>query len=210
MLWLTGPSGVAAGYLHDHRIQGRALLPGAAMFEMAAAAARCMSTHSADSLLVGVSISAPLPLSNPGQAAAAEHTLPVLVCAANLGSGRLEVRSSLAASIARSQLHLGGWAGHASMLAASRTPQQQAQEGAIGRALQGLQHLARMQHQLQQPTAVACLLPAPLDGGGQPGCYAVHPAALDAATHTAGAFAGTSNDAGTACTNAGLSICPLA
>ena len=30
------------GYLHDHRIQGRALLPGAAMFEMAAAAARCM------------------------------------------------------------------------------------------------------------------------------------------------------------------------
>lgn len=49
-------------------------------------------------------------------------------------------------------------------------------------------------------TNVACLLPSPLGGCGQPGGYAIHPAALDAATHTAAAFAdapGTdSKDAG--------------
>ncbi len=173
----------SAGYLHDHCIQGRALLPGACMFEMGAAAARCMSSDSASSLLLGVSISAPLPLSATGTSAA-EHAA-ILVCAASLGSGRLEVRSFQAAVSSRSQVHLAGWAGRASMSAARAAAASKLQQSALSSTVSA-QQAGSMQ---QLPTAVARLLPVPRHGCGQPGGYAVHPAALDAATHTAAALA---------------------
>lgn len=186
--------GACSGYLHDHRIQGRALLPGAAMFEACAAAARCMSAASASSLVVGVSISAPLALSAaPG---GAQH---LLLCSASLGSGRLEVRSLAAASHASAptaivqvpRLHLAGWTGHALTHASQKERSLSPRSLPGAPALAACVSLASPGSSVQPPTAVAGLVPAPCNSCDQPGGYAVHPAALDAATHTAGAFAST-------------------
>lgn len=181
---------VIAGYLHDHRIQGQVLLPGAAMFEMSCAAARCMNTSALPSLLLGVSISAPCVLEDMSSAPARNHKM--LSCAVAYGTGRMEVRSFTAASSLaaaagqRGQLHLGGWAGQAAVASeSSHQGQQHTKVSLLSKLL-----IKATADRVELPTAVANLVSEPMNACGQPGGYAVHPASLDSATHTAAAFSG--------------------
>lgn len=95
------------GYLFDHQIQGRVLLPGAAMFEMSASALGGLlssgSSTNGQSVVVGVGISAPFVLTtgSGGQ---------ILSCTVRVATGRIEVRS-MAATSKGSQLHLTGKSG---------------------------------------------------------------------------------------------------
>lgn len=176
-----------AGFLHDHRIRGQVLLPGAAMFEMSCAAASCMNKSSLPTLLLGVVISAPLVLEDPSSGKAGGDRL--LTCVVGCLTGQLEIRSVAAASgVAaaakhRGQLHLGGWAGQAAMPPATSSLSEQE---AVRSPLSGL--FSAVEEKLHLPTAVAGILPLPVGTCEQPGGYAVHPAVLDSATHTAAAF----------------------
>lgn len=175
------------GYLNDHRIQGRILLPGAAMFEMSCAAAHCMHSSALHGLLLGVSISAPCILQDTSTTS---HK--VLSCSVEYGTGRLEVRSAIAASSSaaaarrRGQLHLTGWAG---LIAAESSGLNHGHERRELRLLNDLLRPA-VGARAELPTAVAGLVPGLAGTCGQPGGYAVHPAVLDSATHTAAAFSG--------------------
>lgn len=89
----TGTARSCLSYLLDHRIRGRVLLPGAAMFEMATSAVA--ELHSAaNAAVLGVVLAAPMVLV-PG----AER---VLSCTVACASGQLHVRS---AGIEKAGLH---------------------------------------------------------------------------------------------------------
>ena len=80
-------SSPALAYLWDHQVSGKALFPGAAFFELAAAAAKTLLA--ADSAaLAGVSIPAPLVLPAPQKAA------PAVICKLDAASGSVEVLSA--------------------------------------------------------------------------------------------------------------------
>ncbi len=163
---------------------------------MSCAAARCMNSSAVHNLLLGVSISAPCILEDVSSVPASTHRM--LSCAVAYSTGRVEVRSFTAASKLaaaagqRGQVHQGGWAGQA-IMGASHQVQKPHKAGLLSSVVRPAQgDLAEL------PTAVACLVPEPVGTCGQPGGYAVHPAALDSATHTAAAFSRKdSSDKGT-------------
>lgn len=84
---VTASSSLA--YLMDHQIKGRVLLPGAAMFEMAASAAGTLLDSSAqqqaDMALLNITLHAPLVLE--------QHANVILSCSVVSVTGRLSVRS---------------------------------------------------------------------------------------------------------------------
>lgn len=180
-----------AGYLHDHRIQGRVLLPGAAMFEMSSAVASCMNSSALPGVLLGVSISAPCILDDTSTTS---HKM--LSCIVAYGTGRLEVRSATAASNfaaaagQRGQLHLAGWARQTAT--ESIEPHGGQEQGKLRLLIDRVR--PALGARVELPTAVAGLLPVPAGTCGQPGGYAVHPTMLDSATHTAAAFSGNHAD----------------
>ena len=160
----------------------------------------------AASPLLDVALMAPLDLqAGLGMAAA------ILSCTATAASGRLEIRSlatlpghpALALGYQPStsgRLHLVGKTGQLS--AASPLLPAVPQTLPIGAASCGgplglefllgpmrASHGAGARVEPGFGRAVACLLLSP-EPGGRPGGYAVHPAALDASTHTAAALAG--------------------
>jgi len=157
------------------------------MFEMSCAAASCMNSSSLPTLLLGVVISAPVVLEEPSSSKAGGDRM--LTCIVGCLTGRLEVRSAAAASGAAAvakhsgQLHLGGWAGQAGMPSATSSLRKQE---AVRSPLSGL--FGAMEEKPSLLTAVAGILPLPEGTCVQPGGYAVHPAVLDSATHTAAAF----------------------
>ncbi len=144
-----------------------------------------MNSSALPGLLLGVSISAPCVLEDTS---ATSHK--VLSCTVAYGTGRLEVRSATAASNfaaaagQRGQLHLAGWA-HQTATESTylHGGQEQANLGLLNNIVR-----PALGARPELPTAVAGLMPVPAGTCGQPGGYAVHPAVLDSATHTAAAF----------------------
>ncbi|KAK9803914.1 hypothetical protein WJX72_004698 [[Myrmecia] bisecta] len=176
----TYMSRACLAYLLDHHIQNRALLPGAAMFEMAAAAAQTLAGNPTNgrSLILGITISAPMVLT-PGADA-------LLSCAVSYESGRLEIRSGSAAQ-QHNQVHLTGRAGCEAGLT---SPPATSATAALSNGSQSvLQTLTPARAATQTlPTAVASVALQPVLGE-QPSGYTMHPAVLDSCTHTAAAFA---------------------
>jgi hypothetical protein len=178
-----------AGYLHDHRIQGQVLMPGAAMFELSGASARCLGGEEARAVIQGISLSAPLIISDANTAAK-----KLLTCTVKCETGRLEVWSLLSASQPvtasrfHGQLHLGGWA-HQTLAPARLSSRTDAGSQVPRTVIKLLPQLLQVAHTFQMPTSVACLRPIPYNTCKQPDGHAIHPATLDAATHTAAAFA---------------------
>ena len=160
------------------------------MFEMSCAAARCMNSSALpSSLLLAVSISAPCILEDISSVPTRNHKM--LSCSVAYSTGRMEVRSFTAASSLvaaagqRGQLHLGGWAGQAAAAPSSHQEQPRHRVTLLGGLV-----VPAVGGRAELPTAVANLMSEPVGTCGQPGGYAVHPAALDSATHTAAAFSG--------------------
>lgn len=154
------------------QVQGQALMPGAAMFEMAASAAATVALSvgaAALPALLGVSIPAPLPLS--AQAASSSTLLSVVL---DTASARLTVQSQ-AATGSPPRLHLAASAGIAAVI----TPTVEAQQAATAasRLAAALQFIAATQH--ASGTAVADLQQECRSQAAQ---YNVHPAVLDCCT----------------------------
>jgi len=125
----------------------------------------------------------------------------MLVCTLAPVSGRLEVRSlaRLHGQAPASRQHLAGRTGQLAAVAAGPVSQGADSEQRL-RDAAGHEELARLLVKGASARgtglsaadaggrALACVLLAPAASGGQPGGFAVHPAALDAATHTAAAL----------------------
>lgn len=154
------------------QVQGRALMPGAAMFEMAASAAATLAdaTPGSAAALLGVSIPAPLPLTTH---AAAASTL--LSCTLDAASGRLTVQSQAAAG-GHPRLHLAASAGVAPAVPALAV---RTHQGAVlpSRAAAALASTSASQH--AGGTTIADLQQ---DAHSQAAQYNVHPAVLDCCT----------------------------
>ena len=158
--------------VHAVQVQGQALMPGAAMFEMAASAAATITDAAPGSAaaLLGVSIPAPLPLTTH---AAAASTL--LSCTLNTASGRITVQSQTAAG-ANSRLHLAASAGFAPAVPALTGSTHQG-AASLSRAAAGLQSSLASQH--AGGTAIADLQQGAHSQAAQ---YNAHPAVLDCCT----------------------------
>ena len=100
-----------ADYLHDHAIQGRVLLPGAAMFELCNAAIACLGITLGNFTLQSVSLSAPCNLQKP--TGTRTDLGKVIKCCASLLNGRIDMSSNMATSVAQQpgQIHLSGTSG---------------------------------------------------------------------------------------------------
>ena len=99
---LSATPGLA--YIWDHRVGGKAIFPGAAFLELAAAAVKlCTARASSDAALRGITIPAPLQL--PDQMADGRVALR---CAIQPASGSLQIASSASAF---KQPHITGTAG---------------------------------------------------------------------------------------------------
>lgn len=165
----------ALSYLWDHQVQGQVLLPGAAMFEAAAAVGRLMLAGleaAAVPVLAAVTIPAPCVLPAHGSGAARG---PVLTSTVKLATGRLTLQSSAAA-------HLTGVVGHS--LAERSTTGDTQQTPADSCCRPGLFPLACItwcEEAASQPppSAVACVQEDVLCLAGQ---YNLHPAVIDNAT----------------------------
>ncbi len=145
--------------------------------------------------LLDAALTAPLPLRDqPGSGSI------TLVCTLAPVSGRLEVRSLArlhGQAPASSRQHLAGRTGQLAAVAAGPDSEQRLRDAA------GHEELARLLVKGARARgiglsaadaggrALACVLLAPAASGSQPGGFAVHPAALDAATHTAAALNGS-------------------
>ena len=93
-------------YLMDHQIKGRVLLPGAAMFEMAASAAATLLGNSSDErqlAVLHIGLSVPLVLV-PG-------IVSTLMCTVACATGQLYLRSAASSAAAGQQLHATATAG---------------------------------------------------------------------------------------------------
>ena len=92
-------------YLQDHQIRGRVLLPGAAMFEMAASVGRVLARLGDAGLpaILNVGLSVPLVLL-PGIGG-------TLICSAICATGRLHIRSAQEGPSGVQQLHASAAAG---------------------------------------------------------------------------------------------------
>ncbi len=151
-------------------MQGQALLPGAAMFEMAASAA-CMLVlphgQTPDVALLGVSIPAPLPL-------AAGPATTLLSVTLDAASGRLVVQSQ-DATAAAARTHVTATAGSTAADARMSTGKSALAAGKLVASLV----LSGSASQRASGTAVADVQrPAT----GQAAQYNVHPAVLDNVT----------------------------
>jgi Polyketide synthase dehydratase len=158
--------------VHAVQVQGQALMPGAAMFEMAASAAATVADVAATSAaaLLRVSIPAPLPLTTH---AAAASTL--LSCTLDTASGRLTVQSQTAAG-GHPRLHLASLAGVAPAVS---VPTDSTDQAAVlpSRAAATLQSIRASQH--AGGTAIADLQQ---QANSQAAQYNVPPAVLDCCT----------------------------
>ena len=204
-------------FLADHIVKGRALVPGAAMFELMLSvlgtlAAAGSASHTS---VQRIAISAPLVL-----LPAAPSTLQCLV---DCSSGALVLQSGSGPQQQPAR-HLNARAGacllchrrcswpcrlccllhklHAGITphAGSATPKMPLDAGAVWAASALLTSAAKPHAWLDSSTAKSQLLPTavavvqqPLTSE-QPGSFGAHPAALDAATHTAAALASSSDD----------------
>lgn len=169
----------AMAYLWDHKVQGQPLLPGAAMFEAAAAAGLLLlpsiqAAAAAGPVLAGVSIPAPCVLPAHGSRPAEG---PALAVAVELVTGRLTLRSASAAHLAGAFVH-GTNTFHGATADASR------QQLALGLCsavlaplLTGRMHEGAASQPL--PGAVAWVQERSRSQAGQ---YQLHPAVIDNAT----------------------------
>ncbi len=152
-----------------HQVQGRVLLPAAAMFEVAAAAARMLMDWPAGSsathpILCEVTIPAPLQL-----ALASSPAAQLLTCIVAARGGSL-------------QLAAGSMAHLTSSIAASTTAPPP-HHGPTARAAHAGLHLHQLTASSPQPPVVVAGLAAHGGNGGTAVEYWTHPAALDAAIH---------------------------
>ena len=158
--------------VHVVQVQGQALMPGAAMFEMAASAAATVADAAAGSAaaLLGVSIPAPLPLTTH---AAAASTL--LSCTLDAASGRLTVQLQAAAG-GHPRLHM---AASASVAPAVSALAGRIDQAAVlpSRAAAALRSVSASRH--TGGTAIADLQQGVHSQAAQ---YNVHPAVLDCCT----------------------------
>lgn len=160
----------ALSFMWDHRVSGRPLLPGAAFFEAAVAAAATLLSGSstfwaADVALSGVSIPAPLVLP-PASQAGADVELQVAV---GLTTGQLEVLSGQPSKPTR---HLTAAASMVSAQEGSSTAQPATP---AARALQGLLQRSAGSQQGTRPASFAALSAPSHDTSG----LRVSPAVLD-------------------------------
>ena len=163
----------ALAYLWHHVVGGTPLLPANAALEAAAAAARCVVVAGDDDdarpAIIGVALAAPLPL-------ARDATLTVRVGVA----GDVTVSSSSASS---SKSHVTARVARVARVAAGAHP--------------AAPRRAPLRSLLPPPraaAATACLAPPP---AGPAGAHTgVHPAPMDAATHTGAALAGGKENGG--------------
>jgi acyl transferase domain-containing protein len=174
--------GAALAYLWDHRVQNRALLPGAAMFETAYAAGMLLlagssgtgSGAAAAAALAGVSIPAPLVLP---EGSASSVTMTTAVEAA---TGRVTLHSKSGSG--RPTVHLAGGFGRCKAgLVPAATPSSPHQTGAHLMALSWLASSAVLaaEGSQQPPMATASLW---LSVRYQADQYHMHPAVTDNAT----------------------------
>ena len=161
------------------QVQGQALLPGAAMFEMASSAAATLLppvgsiAAAAVPALLHVTIPQPLPLSAAaGKAGGSTWALSaVLSVVVDAASGRLTVASQQAAG-ATQRVHLAASSGCVLAPAAVHAAGQASQQAP-------LPALVARPAAAEVGAAVADVLQVPGDQSGQ---YRVHPAALDCTT----------------------------
>ena len=165
----------ALSYLWDHQVQGQALLPGAAMFEAAAAVARLMLAGigaAAGPVLAAVAIPAPCVLPAHGSGAARG---PLLTSTVELATGRLTLQSAATA-------HLTGYVGHslAECSTAGNTTQPPA-DSCLRKALFLATCITWCEQAASQPPpgAVAWVQEDVLCPTGR---YILHPAVIDNAT----------------------------
>ena len=227
------------GYLHDHQVQGRILLPGAAMFEMSNAASKCLGSIAKAFVVHSINLQAPCELHKPYGSSA--RSTKLTQCCISYISGQVEVNSTPSTGTTRhfGRVHMTGWSAQFNPLVAhwkSRLDGDKLQgDGILSidlmKASAERQHLAKrtldiyahlrslsewlhkaslnpqeesihrsLFPHLQQdmcatsrlslPTCTAMVSHTPPSNCGQPSGYAMHPAILDAATHTAAAFVG--------------------
>lgn len=179
-------------YLHDHQVQGRAIFPAAAMLEMALAVGRNFSGSSVQRALVGASIMAPLSL-------VAKQSV-TLTCCLDYSCGSLVLSSLLPSTGSRmSRQHMETQAGYTPatlQLKATSMPSLQRRMfasfvmSALGALLSAVPQLfaasggspGKLAMALGRADGTSLLAPQ------QPDSYIMHPAMLDAATHTAAAL----------------------
>lgn len=169
----------ALAHLWDHQVQGRALLPGAAMFEAAVAAGTLLlgsaeptPAASAGLVLAGVSIPAPCVLPDSGSGLSSSA---VLTTAVEQATGRVALHGFTAAHL------VGCFARSAGAPAPAAISSSHLATGLRLLLAGSLQLEAAPRHPL--PAAVAWVE----DGGRlQAGQYLLHPAAIDNATQASG------------------------
>lgn len=164
------------------QVQGQALLPGAAMFEVVSSAAVCLlPTPVADSrstsAIVRVAIPAPLPLSESGDPASGGTswaTAVVLSVMADTATGALTAVSQQAAA-APARTHLNATAG--SILLQTAAACNGLPAGSCGTAVRA----ALVECEPGRPVGAATAA-VEQPSGGQSGYYALHPAIIDCTT----------------------------
>ena len=171
------------GYLWDHDVAGRPILPGAAFLEAAAACLHLAASTASDGaalLLAAASIPAPLEL--PVTAGSSGRLL--LQCQLDVAAGRVRLATSGAGG--RTREHLVASAAAAVRSAAPAAPQPAAP--ALLLLLATMLHAQQLQ-QGRQPANVGSIEAPRQDGSGG---KAVDPACLDASFHLGALPAGAS------------------
>ena len=140
----------ALAYLWDHRVSGKPLFPGAAFFELAAAAAKTLLGPAGDgAALAGVAIPAPLVLPALGSPAQ-QQAAPALVCRLEAATGAVEVTSAQRATHLRASL--------AAVAAMPEPSGSGSTGGRVAAARTALQlRLQHAQHAAAEPAAVAAV-----------------------------------------------------
>lgn len=161
------------------QVQGKALLPGAAMFEMAASAASTLALPGVAptaATLMGVSIPAPLPLTADAAATLLSVTLDAT-------SGRLLVQSQRAAAAAVARTHVTATSGITAVVDVSSGTEPIMRQPAAASKLAALLLISGSGGRLVSGTAVADVQRPATGLAAQ---YDVHPAVLDNVTQVSG------------------------
>ncbi|KAL4457258.1 hypothetical protein ABPG75_012123 [Micractinium tetrahymenae] len=178
-------------FLWEHQVQGRIIVPGAAMLEASRAAAQCLlddakldsSTGSTTAALCGISIPAPLPL--PGTASngsSSSSAMPLVRCVVSHGDGgRLALQlQSRAAGRAPATNIQAAVCSHVQLPVTAAEASMSARRSVLLQRLTAASLVAA-----SRPAPVAAAACGSMDLRGQlaaPGFH-FHPAAIDAATH---------------------------
>lgn len=182
----------ALAYLWDHRVAGRALLPAAAMLEMAAAAVTTLAQaggHADEAALSSAAIPAPLALG-----ASIEGSALVLSAVVSARQGTVTIASLAEPHRSGRAKHLTASLGPVPSLVAARMGAAHVPLPALLAAAglgQGKEHAWAPSPASPQPAAAAV---ASIEPAGSPlrlhaaGQYRVHPAVLDCATQAGAAF----------------------